>query len=183
MLVQEVACGGAENRQDKRASRQLGDGERSEIERVARARTLAYYKALAAGDDLEALAMFSGFSAPASPHEGWRQESGDDWLQEQAEFRVKAGAFGEIDVWQVTVYVDPASAPAPGIYVATDLEVSYENLSICGCFIWVEDADGTLLITRREVGEITADVVSKMSDSQLVKVRSDFRCRPNADSG
>ncbi|MCY4598330.1 MAG: hypothetical protein OXF27_00195 [Acidobacteria bacterium] len=83
-------------------------------------------------------------------------------------------------MWDVRVYVDPPGAPEPGIYVATDLEVSYENLVACGYFVWLEDADGTLRITRRDVGEIDRAVMSKMTAPQLAKVRSDFRCRPDA---
>jgi len=117
--------------------------------------------------------MFPGYS-PSAPVD-------DTWRQEQAEFREEAGALTNVDVWQVTVYVDPPGAPEPGIYVATDLEVTYENLIACGYFIWFEDADGSLRITRRDVGEISRDVVSKMSESQLAEVRSDFRCRPDPE--
>lgn len=169
VLVQDIECGGAEHAQDKPPSRELGEQERSEIETDARARTVAYLKAAADGDERDALAMFSGLV------------SSQEWRGQQAEFRTKAGPLGEIDVWRVTVYVDPPSAPEPGIYVATDLEVSYENLLLCGYFVWLEGPDGMLRITRRDVGEITADFVSSVSDSQLAKVRNDFRCRPDTE--
>ena len=183
VLVQQIECGGApEMRQDEPASRQLGDEERSKIKQDARARTVAYHKALAEGRDQEVLAMFPDFSASATPSEQSPQERDDDQLQEQADFRAEAGALGEVDVWRVTLYVDPPSAPQTGIYVATDIEVSYENLTICGYFVWLESADGTLLINRREVGKIAHDVVEKMSDAQLARVRRDFRCRPETNS-
>ena len=171
VLVQDIECGRAEPVEDKPPSRELGDLERLEIEKVAQGRTLAYLKAEADGDDGAALAMLSDDSPLASD---------EDWRRQQADFRAEAGQLGEIDVWQVTVYVDPPHAPEPGIYVATDLEVSYENLTVCGYFIWLEDPDGTLRITRQDLGKITPDFVSRMSDSQLAKVRSDFRCRPDA---
>lgn len=174
VLVQNIECGGTGRAQDQPPSRELGEEERLEIERVARARTVAYHKALADGDDRQALAMFPGFSLSASPNEAWGKE--------QAEFRATAGALGKVDVWRVTVYVDPPSAPEPGIYVATDLEVSYENLIVCGYFIWLEGPDRTLRITHRDVGQITADVASSISGSQLAKIRSDFRCRPDLES-
>ena len=169
VLVQDIECGGAERAEDKPPGRKLGDGQRTEIERVARARAVAYHKALADGRDHAALAMFPGFSPSATPDEAWHRE--------QAEFRAKAGGLREIDVWKVTVYVDPPRAPQPGIYVATDLEVSYENLTACGYFIWFEDPDGTLRITRRDVGEIRGDLASMITESQLAKLKSDFRCR------
>ena len=173
VLAQEIECGDFERAEDKPPSRELGDPERAEIERVTAARAAEFHEALADGEDQEALAMFSGLSPSAIPDE--------DWHNEQAEFKAKAGPLGEVDVWKVTLYVDPPDAPEPGIYVATDLEVSYENLIVCGYFIWLEDPDGTLRITRREVGEIPADVASTMSESQLAKVRSDFRCRPDSE--
>ena len=175
VLVQDFECGGKERAEDKPPSRELGALERSEMERVARARTVAYHEALAAGDDRTAVGMLPGLSPSATPAEEWRRE--------QAEFRARAGALGEVDVWKVTVYVDPPSAPERGIYVATDLEVQYENLIVCGYFIWLEEPDGVLRITRRDTGTIAANVVSKMSDSQLAKVKSKFRCRPEPEPG
>lgn len=169
VLVQDIECGGADPVKDKPPSRELGEQERSEIETDARARTVAYLKAAADGDERDALPMFAGLA------------SSEEWRRQEAEFRAKAGPLGEIDVWRVTVYVDPPSGPEPGIYVATDLEVSYENLLLCGYFIWLEGPDGTLRITRRDVGEIPADFVSSVSDAQLAKVRNDFRCRPHAE--
>ena len=74
----------------------------------------------------------------------------------------------------VTVYVDPPGAPEPGIYVATDLEASYENLLMCGYSMWLEGSDMTLRILRQEVGHLDAAVVSRMSESQLARVKSDF---------
>ena len=170
VLVQDIECGGAEHAaEDKRPSRELGDQERLEIETDARARTVAYLKAAADGDERAALAMFSGLV------------SNEEWRRQEAEFRAKAGPLGDVDVWRVTVYVDPPSAPEPGIYVATDLEVSYEHLTACGYFVWLERPDGALRITRRDVGEIPDDFVSKVSDSQLAKVRNDFGCRPDTE--
>ena len=173
VLVQDIECGGAGRSQEKPPSRQLGAEERSEIERAARTRAVAYFQALSESDDRGAFAMFSDSSPSASVDEDWRSQ--------QAGFRAKAGPLSEIDVWKVTLYVDSPSAPERGIYVATDLEVSYENLIVCGYLVWLEDPDGTLRITRQDVGVIAADVVSRMSASQLAKVRSDFRCRPDTE--
>ena len=173
-LAQDIECGDVEGTESKPATRELGDPERAEIERVAGARAVAFHEAMADGQDRETLAMFSGLSPSATTDEDWRSE--------QAEFRAKAGRLREVDVWKVTVYVDPPGAPDPGIYVATDLEVSYENMIVCGYFVWFEGPDGALRIIRREVGRIPADVASTMSESQLANVRSDFRCRPDTDS-
>ena len=173
VLVQDFECGGNERREDRLPSRELDELERSEIERVARARTVAYHEALAAGDHRTALAMLPASSPSTAAAEEWRKG--------QAAFRATAGALAEVDVWKVTVYVDPPSAPEPGIYVATDLEVHYENLTVCGYFIWLEGPDGTLRVTRTDTGTLLADVVSEMSDSQLAKVKSNFRCRPEPE--
>ena len=173
VLVQDIECGGAARTEDQASGRELGDAERMEIERVARGRAVAYHNALAEGRDSDVFAMFPGLSASATPHEAWRRE--------QAEFRAKAGGLRGIDVWKVTIYVDPPGGPEPGIYVATDLEVSYENLTVCGYFMWFEEPDGTLRITRREVGELRRDLAVTITESQLAKLRNDFRCRPETE--
>ncbi len=170
VLVQDFECGAAERAGDGPPGRELGDLERAEIERVARARTAAYHEALADGDDRAALAMFPGFSAASPPDEAWRGE--------QAAFREKAGVLVGVDVWRATVYVDPPGASGPGIYVATDLEVSYENLTVCGYFVWFEMPDGTLRITYRDVGELRAALASTLTASQLAEARAGIRCRP-----
>ena len=170
VLVQDVQCGGARP-EDKPPTRVVDEPERAAIERIARARAAAYHQALADGRDRDALAMFPGFS-PAAPAD-------EAWHREQAAFRAKAGPLRAVDVWNVTVYVDPPGAPEPGVYAATDLEVSYAKLVVCGYFTWFEEPDGVLRITHRDVGEIATDVASKMSGAQLAQVRSDFRCRPD----
>ena len=53
---------------------------------------------------------------------------------------------------------------------------------MCGCFIWIEYPDGTIHTIFRDVGEMVAGVVSRMSDSQLAKVRSAFRYRSDPES-
>ena len=68
-LAQEIECGDFESAENKPPSRELGDQERAEIERVAAARAAAFHEALADGEDQEALAMFSGPSPSAIPDE------------------------------------------------------------------------------------------------------------------
>ena len=168
VLVQDIDCRTGPEEQ-KPPSRALGEQERLQIEQVAQGRAEACVKGLGGEDYGASYAMLSDFIASTSPFERWRVE--------QDEFRERAGPLRSVDVWKVTVYVDPPGVPEPGIYVATDLEASYENLLMCGYFMWLEGSDMTLRILRQEVGHLDAAVVSRMSQSQLAKVKSDFHCR------
>ena len=173
-LEQEIECGGTGRVEEKPRSRALGDRERAEIEQAARVHAAAYFVVLARGDFRAAHAVHADFLASISASE--------DWDREQAAFRAKAGALRKIDVWQGTVYVDPPGAEEPGIYVATDFEVSYENLVACGYLVWLEGPEGTLRIVRTDVGQLETEVVAGMSDSQLADVKRRFRCRPDGPS-
>ena len=173
-LVQEIVCGG-EPAEEMPPTRALTDQERSELEQVARDRTESYLGELARGDYEAPYAMLGDFITSTSPF--------DEWRTDQERFRADVGRLGGIDVWKVTVYADPPGAPRPGIYVATDLEVSYEKRLVCGYYMWLEGQDGILRIIRQDVRHIDGLVSARMSESQLARVKTDFRCRPDPDEG
>ena len=88
------------------------------------------------------------------------------------------GALRKVDVWNVTVYVDPPNAPEPGIYVAADFEAAYENSVVCGYLVWHDGPDEAFRIMRQDSGELQASVESELSDAERNRIRREFRCRP-----
>ena len=75
-----------------------------------------------------------------------------------------------VDVLMVTVYVDPPGAPEPGIRGHRPRSVVREPAHVRLFHVAGHDAR----ILRQEVGHLDAAVVSRMSESQLARVKSDF---------
>ena len=169
VLVQDITCGGG-TEQVGQPTRPLSDEQRLAIEQEMRRRTKSYFNALAGENLGEAHAMLSDFMKSTATF--------DEWAEEQQQHQKTLGELGEIDVWQVTVYVDPPNAPAPGIYVATDFEANYKSSLVCGYVMWYGQSAESFRVMREETGRLPQSVVSKLGDAELDAMKRDFRCRP-----
>ncbi len=173
VLVQDVICGG-KHEEVGGPSRSLDLQERADIERMTTRLTHSYLDWVDTEQFDKAYAMLSEFLQSSSPFKCRKAE--------QVQFRSKYGAFRAIDIWRVTVYVDPPGAPEPSIYVATDFEGSYESLLVCGYYVWLEGADNTFRIIRQEVGYLEKTALAQLSDSELKAARSKLLCRDSSAS-
>lgn len=137
----------------------------ADIER-AMAATMSYFANVDRGDGSQIERMLSeemrSLSEPAERAEALKA------------FRREAGAPGKHRVVRVTWYVNPPGVK-PGAYAAVDFERQYANFSVsCGYLIWHRQADGSLLLTRQEIG----NAPKAAADAQpLAELRAMLRCR------
>jgi hypothetical protein len=100
------------------------------------------------------------------------------WKQARRELQALAGALHQINITKVTVYENPAGAPAPGLYVAADYRNTWLNVPLhCGYLVWHRSANGEFLVTREETGHVTAAQLQAMPAQQQQQVAQALRCR------
>ncbi len=148
-------------------SRILDEDGRRAVRDAVQARTLGYFAGIDSGDHRQSFAMQG-------------QELGssfEEWKQKEIERRETLGGLLSRDVWRVTVYADPDSAPRPGIYIATDYEEYFTEGSSCGYLVWLERPDRTYQIIRHEHGDLPNATREELTPEQKAKFRRLMNCR------
>ncbi len=98
---------------------------------------------------------------------------------DMAAFARTAAGLGNRTVDRLTWYVNPAAAPALGVYVALDYHGSYPGLdTYCGYLVLYREAPGRYRLTRQESGFLTKADTAKASPGQLPQLRAQLQCRP-----
>ena len=112
VFIQHVSCTAPEPSPSTSPTPQLSDADRTSLEIEVRALTNSYLSDLAAQQYSTAYAYLSAEMQAMQPRQEWEKERRN--LHKAVGERVSGG------ISRVTIYVDPPSAPRPGIYVATD---------------------------------------------------------------
>ena len=93
------------------------------------------------------------------------------------DFRAKAGRPLQHRIAKITWYVNPPSAPTPGIYAAVDYERAYSQLAAnCGFIVWFREPSGRYVITRQEDGTLPKEQAESLSLERLAQVRELLKC-------
>jgi hypothetical protein len=104
-------------------------------------------------------------------------QSEAEMAAELSEFHRNAGTPGRHQVKAVTWYVNPATAPRPGVYVAVDFERNYSGLLLnCGYLIWYREADGRYVLTRTESNTVSRPAAG-VDPPDLNQFRAMWNCR------
>ncbi|HTU10501.1 MAG TPA: DUF4019 domain-containing protein [Allosphingosinicella sp.] len=136
----------------------------------ARAATMAYFAAVDAGDAARVLAMM--------PLARRAEENVASRAEAMRTFRAEAGTPGAHRIIALSWYVNPASAPRPGIYVAADFERVYSGLAaVCGYVVWYRDEAGRYSLMREETAVVPRTAGS--TPAALAQARAMARCRAN----
>ena len=100
------------------------------------------------------------------------------WKGDRLSFQSIAGDPVQITIAKVTVYDNPANAPAPGLYVAADYSNVYRNVPIhCGYLMWYRPVGGSeFLIIREEGGHVTSEQLKSIPASQLPEIKRRLLC-------
>lgn len=170
VFVQEVICGA--RHEAVRPEVSLSESERREATESVLELSRFYLDSLEKGDYRVAYSMLSEYLQDANPFDVWRDEK-------QA-FQIAAGGLLERDVWNITVYDNPPTAPSPGIYVAADYETVHEEVPFqCGALVWLRQPDGLYRIVSIEEGHLDKSVADRLTQAQIQEVRKKMlRCRP-----
>lgn len=140
-------------------------------EAEARAATLAYFRAVDAGDAARVYGMLSADNRAT--------ETLEDRTETIRAFRAQAGTPGAHRIVALTWYVNPPSAPRPGIYVAADYERSYSGLLVnCGYLVWFREGPGRYALVREETGIVARGSIPD-TPADLAQARAMARCRAN----
>ncbi|MCH9673556.1 MAG: hypothetical protein K0U93_19105 [Gammaproteobacteria bacterium] len=178
-LVQQVHCTASSDSPTHPARRITPAGRRN-AESIVRNETLSYLRHLVSNRTADVLAKHSSVLPPPT---GWSKAA-------RTQAFAKAGALTSINVWRVTIYVDPPSAPVPGAYGAADYEMAFANgLVECGYLVWLNPVaeapietsikDSNLYrVIRQEYGQIEPSTAAAMSDTELRTVKRKLRCSP-----
>ena len=144
--------------------------EIKQFELRARQATKTYLGYLAQRDFEKAYSMFS---ADLSTSVGY-----ESWLQTKGQPAANAGELLRGDIYKVSTYVNPPSAPQGGIFIATDFDFEYQSFPVfCGYLVWqVEGAE--LKVIREDIGKITAEQIGTMDAQKVDAAKSAFRCKP-----
>lgn len=171
VLVQEISCKAGARPATAGSSRTLGDAEKVAIEQSVQDLTEEYFR------NIDALNLQASYAKLSPDMKASR--SYVDWTAEMESFRSLSGPIREMNVWRITVYVDPPGVPQPGIYVAADLENSYENVPFqCGYLVWLEGTPGDFRIIREETGHVDSASIGGLRESDLQQIKQQFGCRP-----
>jgi hypothetical protein len=105
-------------------------------------------------------------------------QSYEAWAQAEQAFVDSAGAAQRFEIRKVTRYLNPANAPRPGLYIAVDYTAQRSKSAFeCGYLIWFRaDEHQPFRITRQERGALPKDLLLKLDDAQLAKLRQQLRC-------
>jgi hypothetical protein len=169
VFVQEIKCNPGRENTSHKVTRTLSPKERLAIEQSVRKKTNAYLDNLEASNFDVSYSMLSQTMKEMSTFEEWKAQI--------TKFREASGPMRERDIWRITLYVDPPSAPIPGIYIAADYEESYESVPFqCGYFMWLEGETGSYSIIREESGYLDKETALNISTVDLNRVRKSFGC-------
>ena len=173
VFVQKIVCGAGHGAGAERPKASLSERERRKVGESARELSRFYLDSLGKGEYRVAYAMLSEDLQAMVPYEAWRGG--------KQGFRIMAGAMLEQDVWNITVYDNPPSAPTPGVYVAADYEISYENVLFqCGALVWIRQPDGFYRIINAEEGYLDKSMAKDLTQAEIQEVRKKMlRCRPS----
>ena len=170
VLVQDVSCNPSPPTPDRKRTRSLTAEDKQLIESRVRSLTGSYLHMPTNGEYRRPYSMLSDFMKSILPFETWQKQ--------REAFVAESGPIQETDIWRITIYVDSPSAPEPGIYVAADYEMSFENVPfVCGYLIWVEQPDRTFRITREETGVLDASTLAGIDKSDIPSVKRRIGCR------
>jgi hypothetical protein len=169
VFVQRLDCSLPDSGPTLSPTPPLSEADRASIEAEVRTLTDSHFGDLAAKRYSTAYARLSGEMQAMQPLQ--------EWESAQREFHSTAGERTSGGISRVTIYVDPPSAPAPGIYVATDYEFSYRNVPFqCGYIIWYRHGTDAFRLSREETGFVDAKTAKGLSEEQLAEIRQQYRC-------
>jgi hypothetical protein len=169
LFIQKLVCAATPQEQTLSATPQPGAADTALIESTARVTSDRYFADLASKRYSSAFALLTNEMQAERPLEEWKSA--------QESFRLKAGERISGGVSRVTVYVDPPSAPKPGLYVATDYEFSYRNIPFqCGYIIWYRHGADEFRLLREETGYIDSDTAAKLNKDEVQETRRQFGC-------
>jgi hypothetical protein len=85
-----------------------------------------------------------------------------------------------MSVWKITLYNNPPSAAAPGLYVAADYTNEYSSLALqCGYLMWARSEGATdFRIIREDAGNLEAGALEDMPADQLAQIKQQLHCEP-----
>jgi len=100
------------------------------------------------------------------------------FLKHKRKFRSITGNIESINISKITVYENPADAPAPGVYAAADYYNSFAGVPIhCGYLVWfMGEGQDTFKIIREETGFITKDQLAEIPAEQLQLFKKELLC-------
>jgi len=100
------------------------------------------------------------------------------WKDERKSFYSLSGKAINKDIWKVTIYINPPSAPEGGIYVAADYENSYDNIPFyCGYLVWIKLKNGNFKVIREEKGYIDSSIIKKLKPNELENIKLKMKCK------
>ncbi|MGC1439275.1 MAG: DUF4019 domain-containing protein, partial [Burkholderiaceae bacterium] len=168
-FVQQVACIESIPKSAPKQRRVFGEEVRAQISNLVKSATEEYFKALAAGRFKDAHEVFSDYMKRTLPF--------DEWRDDQRVLNAETGKLVRGGVWNVTVYVDPPSAPNLGLYVGTDYQYQSEGGAFrCGYLMWYSNSGRTYRVIRQEDGTLSIDEVKKLNEAQLREIKAKLRC-------
>ena len=101
-----------------------------------------------------------------------------DWIAMARDFNEQAGAVRARRVTNISWYSDPPEAPEPGLYVAADLNGTFENVEfLCGYIVWRLEADGSLRLVREEQNFVERRRGAKLAQLDRVSLRAEMGCK------
>ena len=169
-FVQTFDCVPEEKPSAPVAGRTIGDEDRERIAKERANATESHFQDLTNGQFETAYGRYSSYMKGVLPYEKWQEKN--------QVFYTESGSLIAGGVWNVTVYVDPASAPKPGFYVATDYQFEYENFAFrCGYIVWYSEDREHYEIMRQEDGHVPRAMAESMSNEDLKKIKTQFGCK------
>ena len=169
ILEQEVFCV-RESQSRQTATPELSVLEESELKKKVTELTRQYFTHLENAEYPRAYQLLAD-SLKTAPETVWSSQ--------RHELFNLAGHLLDRNIWRVSVYVDPPSAPNKGIYIAADFEQSYENIPIyCGYLVWYQFAQD-LRIIREEFGKVESELMKKIKPENITQVKNKMGCKPN----
>lgn len=118
----------------------------------------------------DAYAMLSEGMKAAAPFEDWREAA--------RRFGEKAGTVRDRRITRLSWYVDPPSAPAPGLYVAADFSADFADLEfVCGYVVWHREADGAWRVVREEQNILDRADARAVNALDRPRLRERMGCR------
>jgi len=169
VFVQGVTCGPAQKASATPRVPMLKSAQEAQrVREDIKSRSEAWFRMLAADrfDDAYAQILESTLGTDKAAWEG-----------DQRSFQSLAGDPRSISVVAITVYDNPADAPAPGLYVAADFNNTYQNVPFqCGYLVWYRPEGGDFGITRMDIGHVTAEQLKAIPEAQLPELKRKLGC-------
>jgi hypothetical protein len=168
-FILEVSCvPGAQTQTGERRPTLQNDEESQRAQNEVRLKSQEYFQLIASKRVDEALThlAIAGMGVDEAR-----------WKSNKLSFQAMTGAPLEISITKITVYDNPAGAPAPGLYIAADYSNVYRDVPIhCGYLMWFRPVGGEFRITREETGHVTSEQLRSIPSAQLPEVKRRLRC-------